>query len=453
MKNNMDKCFTFKQILKFTLPSIIMMMFFSLYTIVDGIFISNYVGTTALGALNIIYPYQCLAIGTSVMIASGGSAIVGRTLGEHKQEDARKFFTMFVMVEIICAITFLILGLSFQGPILKLLGASDEQMPYAIKYYLIYTCFLPFSFLQNAFQTLFVTAGKPHLGLGLVICAGIMNVFLDYFFLDICSMSIEGAALGTVLACLIPSVTGLLYFSFNRKETLYFVRFKFDFMKIKEAFTNGSSEMVTNLANAISTFLFNYQCQKFYGDDGVASITIILYFQFLFTAILFGYSMGIAPVFSYKYGKNDKKELKSILRRSLAIIGTISVLAYGLSFVLINPVAHLFSGGSKNVFDITVNNFALYNSAFILFGISIFASSYFTALGNGLVSAVISFSRTILFLTIALIVLPIIFKENGIWISVPVAESIGVFVSIFCLIKYRKKYLYDSSNQKEDVLG
>lgn len=443
----MDTKFNLKQILKFTLPSIIMMMFFSLYTIVDGIFISNYVGTTALGALNIIYPYQCLAIGLAVMIASGGSAIVGRTLGENKGAEARRYFTMFIVTEIICALIFLALGLSLQKPILGMLGASPEQMPYAQKYYIIYTCFLPFCFLQNAFQTLFVTAGKPHLGLSLVIGAGIMNIFLDFFFLDICHMSIEGAALGTVIACLIPSITGLIYFSLNRKGILYFVKFKPDFKRIKEAFSNGSSEMVTNLANSISTFLFNYQCQKFYGDDGVAAITIVLYFQFLFTAILFGYSMGIAPVFSYKYGKNDKKELKSILAKSLIIILSISTLSYGLSFALIKPVAHLFSGGSANVFKITVNNFSLYNPAFLLFGLSIFASSYFTALGNGLVSAIISFSRTILFLTIALIALPLIFKENGIWFSLPVAELLGVLVSSFCLIKYRKKYLFESISE------
>ena len=178
---------------------------------------------------------------------------------------------------------------------------------------------MPFCFLQNAFQTLFVTAGKPHLGLGLVIVAGFTNVFLDYFFLSICKMSIEGAALGTVLACLIPSLTGLLYLTLNRKGSLYFVKFKFDHKVIREALGNGSSEMVTNLANAISTFLFNYQCQKFYGDDGVAAITIVLYFQFLFTAILFGYSMGIAPVISYKYGKNDKVELRSLLKKSLMV--------------------------------------------------------------------------------------------------------------------------------------
>lgn len=445
----MDKKFTLKEILKFTIPSIIMMSFFSLYTIVDGIFVSNYVGTTALGALNIIYPYQCLAIGLAIMIASGGSAIVARTLGEHKEDEARKYFTMIVACEIICALIFLVLGFVFEKPILNMLGASSEQMPFAIKYYRIYTAFLPFCFLQNAFQTLFVTASKPRLGLWLVVGAGIMNVFLDYFFLGVCKMSIEGAALGTVLACLIPSVTGILYFTFNKKGSLYFVKFKFERKIIGEAFGNGSSEMVTNLANAIATFLFNYQCQKFYGDDGVAAITIVLYFQFLFTAILFGYSMGIAPVISYKYGKNDKVELRSLLKKSLYIVAITSILAYFLSFLTISPVARLFSGKNENVYNITCDNFKLYNFAFILFGLSIFASSYFTALGNGFVSAVISFSRTIVFLTIALLVLPLIFKESGIWISVPIAESLGDLISIFYLIKYRKKYLYNDTDNIE----
>lgn len=440
MSNKMDHKFDLCRIIRFTLPSILMMMFFSFYTVVDGMFVSNYIGTVALGALNIIFPYQCLAIGLAIMIASGGSAIVGRVLGEKKEDEARSLFTLFIFTEIFFALVFLLIGLSFERPILNMLGASAKQYPYAAKYYRIYTCFLPCIFLQNAFQTLFVTAGKPHLGLSLTVIAGFSNVFLDYLFLDIIGLSIEGAALGTVLACLIPSLTGLLYFSFKRNGTLYFVPFKINLVKIKEALINGSSEMVTNLANALSTFLFNMQCQKFYGDDGVAAITIILYFQFLFSAILFGYSMGIAPVISYKHGKGDKNQIKSILQRSLGIIAVISIFAFSFSFILIKPVTYLFYDGSQNVFDITVNNFKFYSPSLLIFGFSIFASSYFTALGNGLVSALISFSRTILFLSISLIILPLMFDELGIWISVPVAEILGIIVSIICLIKYNKKY-------------
>lgn len=446
MKTNLSKSFNIKALLKFALPSILMMMLFSLYTIVDGIFISNYIGTTALGALNIIYPFQCLCIGMAIMIASGGSAIVAKKLGEHDDLKARSLFTMFVVVEIIASIIMLTIGLALAKPIVKVLGTSEAQMPYALKYFRIYLAFLPFIFLQNTFQTLFVTAEKPHLGLILIICAGISNIFLDYLFLDICNLGMEGPALGTTISCMIPSLFGLFYFLFNHKGNLYFTKFSFRFRYIKEACFNGSSEMVTNLANAISTFLFNYQCMKFYSDDGVAAITIILYFQFLLSAIFFGYSMGVAPIFSYKYGSGNKKELKRSFLNSLIIVEIIAVISFSLSFLLIKPVSKMFAGDSLNVYQIVLKGFKYYSPAFLLFGTSIFASSFFTALSNGLYSAIISFSRTILFLSISLICLPLILGKTGIWLSVPVAEAIGVLVSIIFLAKGKKKYLDENKN-------
>ena len=446
MINQFSEDFTLKRIIKFTLPSIIMMMFFSLYTIIDGIFISNYVGTIALGALNIIYPFQCLCIGLSIMIAAGGSAIVAKKLGENENHRAKSLFTMFIALEITIAIIVLAFGIIFKNQIVDLLGASDLQRPYALRYYIIYLSFLPFIFLQNAFQTLFVTAGEPKLGLFLIILAGIINILLDYLFLGVVHMSIEGAAFGTVIACMIPSCVGLLYFTFNRNGILYFVKFKFDFKNIKDALINGSSEMVTNLANAITTFLFNMQCMKFYGEDGVAAITIVLYFQFLFSAIFFGYSTGIAPVMSFKFGSGNKKQLRYIYSRSLILVLIISIIGFIASHFLIYPVSSLFAGSGSNVYNIVIDNFKYYSLSLLLFGTSIFASSYFTSLGNGIVSAVISFSRTILFLTISLIVLPLLFKELGIWISVPVAESIGVVVSIICFVKYKRKYLFYSED-------
>ena len=441
MDTALSKKFNIKEILRFTIPSVIMMMFFSLYTIVDGIFISNYVGTLALGALNIIFPFQCLCIGLAIMIATGGSAIVARYLGENENEKAKSLFTLFVVFEIFVAILMLLIGLVFQEQIVYLLGASELQKPFALEYFRIYLSMLPFIFLQNAFQTLFVTAGHPKLGLFLIILAGITNIGLDFVFLDLFSMGISGAALGTVIACMVPSVTGLIYFSLNRKGTLYFVKFKIDFRNIRGAMLNGSSEMITNLANAITTFLFNMQCMRFYSEDGVSAITIILYFQFLISAIYFGYSTGIAPVISYKYGSNDKNQLKYIYSRSLMIIIGISVIAFTASFGLIYPVTSLFSNNNDNVYNIVISNYKYYAPSFLIFGISVFASSFFTALGNGIISGIISFSRTFLFLSLSLILLPLIFNEAGIWISVPVAEVIGLIVSIICLFKYKNKYL------------
>lgn len=442
MNTALSKKFNIKEIFKFTIPSVIMMMFFSLYTIIDGIFISNYVGTIALGALNIIFPFQCLCIGLAIMIATGGSAIVARYLGENENEKAKSLFTLFVCFEIFVALLMSLIGLIFQEQIVFLLGASDIQKPYALEYFRIYVSMLPFIFLQNAFQTLFVTAGHPKLGLFLIILAGITNITLDFVFLDLFSMGITGAALGTVIACMIPSVTGLIYFSFNRKGSLYFVKFSVDFRSISASMLNGSSEMITNLANAITTFLFNMQCMRFYSEDGVAAITIILYFQFLISAIYFGYSTGIAPVISYKYGSNDRKQLKYIFSRSLMIIIGISIIAFTSSFVLIYPVTSLFASDNNNVYNIVINNYKYYAPSLLIFGISVFASSFFTALGNGIISGIISFSRTFLFLSLSLILLPLIFNEIGIWLSVPVAEVIGILVAGTCLFKFKAKYLY-----------
>lgn len=442
MDNSLARKYTFPKLILFALPNIIMMVFLSIYTIVDGIFISRYVGTTALSAVNMVFPSVSLEMALGIMLASGGSAIIAIKLGEQKEREAKENFSLIVLLELMIGILIAIIGNVFMEQIVRLLGASDAQFAFCMIYGRILFAFAPCFLLHASFQTLFITAGKPALGLTATSMGGIANMVLDYVFMEYFGMGIAGAAIATGIGNLIPSMIGLLYFGFNRKGTLYFVRPKWSGKMIRKALFNGSSEMVTNLAEGISTFLFNYTFMKFYGEDGVASITIVLYFQFVLIAIFFGYSMGVAPIISYKYGSRDTEQLKKIHKNSLIFISGCSVLSYVLSGILIKPVLLVFTNAASNVYAITLEGFWLFALSFLMMGISIYASSLFTALSDGLTSAMISFVRTLLFLVAALLLLPVIMGKMGIWIAVPAAELLGIVVSIVLLIKNRRKYQY-----------
>lgn len=442
MSNTFEKKITAKMLLQFSLPSIIMMMFFSLYTIIDGMFVSIFVGSDALGAINIVYPIIALCLGISVMVASGGSAIIGKKLGEKKDIEAKSIFTFLIVVEIIIALIIMAVCLIFIDDLIRFLGATDKHMVYAKPYITIMLYFIPFSFLQNAFQVLFVTAGKPKFGLAVITIAGIANILFDYIFIVVLNMGILGAGLGTSLSWLIPSITGLCLFFFNRKGILSITKFKPNFKVLGKACINGSSEMVTNLANAVTTFLFNIVCLKYYQEAGVSAITIVLYFQFLITAIFFGYSQGIGPIISYKYGQKNYKELKSIFKTSIITCIIVGIICFGSSLGLIYPVAHLFSKDDVEVYNLVVNNYIYYSPGILVLGISIFASSFFTALNDGKVSAIISFLRTLVLLSAAIIVMPMLCQEIGIWIATPIAEVLALAVSCYFLVKKRKVYMY-----------
>lgn len=433
MNNALAKNHNAFTLFKFALPSIIMMVFFSFYTIIDGLFVSNFVNTTALSAINIVYPVLSLGTGLSIMIASGGSALIARKLGEHNDKEARCLFTFLIVMEVVLALILCLIGNIFINPIVRALGATDSQFEMAKDYLRIWLFFAPFAFLQSAFQIFFVTAGKPKLGLVVIIIAGIMNILLDYLFIHLLNLGISGASLGTGIACLVPSFTGLLYFFFNKKGQLYLSKFKIMLPALKTSCINGSSEMMTNLATSITTIIFNYQCLKFYGEDGVAAITIVLYFQFLLSAIFFGFSQGTAPIISYQFGNRNKIQLKKIYKYCLITVLVLSITSFGMSFALINPVTILFAGYKSNVYNIVMNNFVWYSFSLLFMGLSIFASSYFTALGDGLTSSIISFLRTLVFLAASLLIIPLIMGEAGVWFSVTVAELLGLIVAIFFL--------------------
>lgn len=444
--NALARQFTLPSLMRFALPNIIMMVFLSMYTIVDGMFISRYVGTLALSAVNMTYPLNCLEMALGIMLASGGSAVIARQLGEGDEDAARHNFSFLLVVSVAISLVFLLAGLFLLDPIVHALGASAAQFDLCRTYARILLLFAPAFFLQTAFQTLFITAGRPGLGLAATVGGGLTNIVLDYVFIARLHWGIAGAAVATGLGYLVPAVVGLIFFSCNRRGTLFFVRPRVDWRMLLFACANGSSEMVTNIANAITTFLFNLIFLHYWGEDGVASITIVLYFQFVFTAVFFGFSMGVAPVFSYKYGAQDTPQLRRLFRYCIGFVIFCSVFCTGLSLVVIRPCLALFTDASSRVFAITIEGFPIYASSFLFMGVSIFASSLFTAFSDGRVSAIISFARTLVFLVGMLLLLPLVLGEIGVWLAVPAAEVLGLTVSIRYLVHLRGIYHYGAAN-------
>lgn len=442
MDHTLAKKFTFTSLLLFAIPNIIMMICLSMYIIIDGMFVSRLIGTTALSAVNMFYPAICFEMAVAIMIATGGSAIVARKMGEGNQKEAQNYLSFLIIVELLIGISIAIFGNLFTSDIISFLGASSTQAPLSITYAKIIFTFAPAFFLQTAFQTFFVTAGRPTLGLIVTIIAGITNIVLDYIFMAPLNMGVAGAAIATGIGYCIPAIVGILFFLTAEKNPLHFVRPQFNVKVLLQSCANGSSEMVTNLANAATTFLFNYTLLKFYGENGVASITIILYFQYIFTALYFGYSNGIAPILSYKFGNGDKKQLQSIFKSSILFLIISSIAANILIHLTVTNALTIFTPSGSDVYSITLHGFNIYSPAFIIMGLGIFSSSMFTAFSDGKTSAIISFSRTFIFIIGAVLILPSIFGKTGVWIAVPIAEILGFIVALFYLITKKKRFSY-----------
>lgn len=442
MDHTLAKKFTFTSLLLFAIPNIIMMICLSMYIIIDGMFVSRLIGTTALSAVNMFYPAICFEMAVAIMIATGGSAIVARKMGEGNQKEAQNYLSFLIIVELLIGICIAIFGNLFTSDIISFLGASSTQAPLSITYAKIIFTFAPAFFLQTAFQTFFVTAGRPTLGLIVTIIAGITNIVLDYIFMAPLNMGVAGAAIATGIGYCIPAIVGILFFLTAEKNPLHFVRPQFNGKVLLQSCANGSSEMVTNLANAATTFLFNYTLLKFYGENGVASITIILYFQYVFTALYFGYSNGIAPILSYKFGNGDKKQLQSIFKSSILFLIISSIAANILIHLTVTSALTIFTPSGSDVYNITLHGFNSYSPAFIIMGLGIFSSSMFTAFSDGKTSAIISFSRTFIFIIGAVLILPSIFGKTGVWIAVPIAEILGFMVALFYLITKKKRFSY-----------
>lgn len=442
MENKLAQNFTITSLLKFTAPTCIMLVFMSLYQMTDAVFVSNFVGENALSALNIVFPIPSIIIALSIMLATGGSAIIAKNMGEGKAQKAKQNFSMIVFVGFLLGIVIMIAGVIWIKPIIKVLGATPILYAYSYDYLFILLLACPLTVLQMLFQTFFVTAGKPHLGLVSTILGGVSNIVLDYLFIVVFHMGVAGAAIATSIGYTLPAIIGLVYFFLNKKGTLYFVKPVFDRIVLLKTCTNGSSEMVTNLAIAIVTLLFNKIMLRYLGENGVAAITIVLYAQFLLTSIFMGFSNGVAPVFSYNYGNNNKAQIKKIFKMSLCIISVLSILMYIISLVFATPIISVFTSSESEVFKITYHGFFLFSISYLFTGVNIFASSMFTAFSNGKISALLSFLRTFVFLVAALLLLPEIMGVDGIWLAVPIAEFIAILVSIFTM--YRNKEYFQS---------
>ena len=441
-ENTLAKRFTAFSLLRFAFPNIIMMMFLSTYTVVDGMFVSRLVGTLALSSLNMSWPLLSVELALAIMLATGGSAVIARKQGEGKAQEAREDFTFFLCAGAVTGAVYAAVSLLFLEPILVLLGTSAAQMPDCIEYTRISLYFAPAMFLQTLFQTYFVTAGKPTLGLGVTVSGGIGNVIMDYVLMGPANIGVGGAAIATGISYMIPAVFGLLYFWRVRTGSLYLVKFPARWRMLRQACGNGASEMVTNVANAVTTFLFNILFMRYWQEDGVASITMILYFQFVFGAAFFGFSMGVSPVISYKYGANDTEQLKHIIKVCVRFVLACALGIYLYSLLSIRTLLTIFTETGSPAFQITLDGFPYFAPAFLLMGLSVFASAMFTALSNGVVSAIISFGRTFIFLVGMLLLLPELLGQIGIWLAVPVAEAMGLVVSVLCLLWGRKRYHY-----------
>ncbi len=442
MHNTLAQKFGILSLLKFTFPTIVMMVFMSLYTMVDGIFVSNLIGENALSAINIVFPASSIIIAISIMLATGGSAIIGKYMGEGKSQSAKEFFTLLIIIGLIFGVITLILGFLFIEPLITLLGSTPSLHDYCYSYLKILLIFAPFSVLQMLFQFFFVTAGKPNWGLFSTIAGGVVNILLDYILIVPLQMGIAGAALGTGIGYSIPAICGLIYFTFCRTGTLYFVKPKWDGPALLQSCFNGSSEMVTNLATAVTTLLFNIVMLKYLGENGVAAITIVLYAQFLLTSVYLGFSSGIAPILSYNYGEGNHQELHKIYRISMGFICISSILILLLSLSLSSHIVTVFVSSDSAVFPIARHGFVLFSMSYLITGFNIFASSMFTAFSNGKISAIISFLRTFVFIIFAILFLPSMIGANGIWLSVPMAELLTLIISFGYMIRYKRNYHY-----------
>lgn len=451
MHNKLARDYNFLSLLKFSIPTIIMMVFMSLYTMVDGIFVSRLIGTNALAAVNIVYPILSIVIAMGVMLGTGGSAIVASKMGEGKFAEARQDFTFLTIVGIIIGLVITIIGLFFLEPILRFLGASTEIYQYCYEYARPLVFFAVPGILQMLFQMFFVAAGKPALGLTVTILGGAANIVLDYVFIAVFDWGIRGAAVATGIGYCIPGGLGLIWFLIDRKNYLHFVKPAANPKVLLHTLTNGSSEMVANLSAAIITYLFNIIMMHYLGEDGVAAITIVLYAEYLLIAIYLGYSSGVAPILSYNHGEGNIPRLKKLFKMSIgSMLGT-SVLTFIGALLFAGPLVRIFAPSGTPVYAMAVHGFHLYAASYLFKGVNIFASSMFTALNDGKTSAMLSFMRTLVFIVLGFITLPYLLEVNGVWLAVPFAEFLSILLSAYCLRRQLKTKWRETSKDHLEI--
>ena len=442
MQIKLSDHFTYNRLLRFTLPSVVTMIIASIYSVVDGLFVSNLVGAMALSAINIAFPVTMIIGAVGFMLGTGGSALVAKTLGEGKKELADQYFSMLIYSMIVIGGILTILALIFVRPLMRLAGASDILMEDCVIYgSILLAGSVPFM-LQVSFQNFFVVNEKPILGLVLSIASGVTNMALDYVFIAVFKMGVGGAALATVMGYVIGGGLPLIYFARKRKQGLQLTRTKFYGKQLLQAASNGSSELLSNISASLIGILYNIQLMKVIGEMGVAAYSVMMYVDFVFLAAFLGFSSGSAPVVSYQYGAGNHAELKSVFRKSITIIGITSIIMVTVSEAVSYPLSAIFVGYDKELLDMTVHGFRLFAVGYLLSGINIYASSFFTALCNGALSAFLSFTRTLLFRGGMVLLLPVFFGLDGIWGAIVVAEGLGIICSVICFVKNREKYYY-----------
>ena len=435
--------FTLGRLFRFCLPSVVMMVFTSIYGVVDGYFVSNFVGKTPFAAVNLIMPFLMILGGVGFMIGTGGSALVAKYLGEQNNDQARRVFSMMLIVTLILGVSTSALGFIFAENVAQLLGADSELLPYCVTYARTCLIFNTMFMLQNVFQSFLVTAERPKMGLAVVIAAGCTNMLLDFLFIAVFELDVVGAALATGLSQTVGGLLPLIFFlRRNNGSKLHMVRTRLEFRPILQACANGASELMTSISSSIVSMLYNFQLLRLAGQDGVSAYGVLMYVQFIFAAVYIGYAIGTAPITGYNYGAQNHAELKNIRRKSIKVTLTAGVIMVIIAELLAPVLAGIFVGYDKELFDMTVHAFRLFSFTFLLSGFNIWCSSFFTALNNGAVSAAVSFLRTLVFQLAAVLILPIFLKLDGVWISVAFAEVCAFVISLLFLIAKKKKYDY-----------
>ena len=434
--------FTYRKLLQFVFPSIVMMIFTSIYGVVDGLFVSNYAGKTAFAAINLVMPFIMVLGGIGFMIGTGGTALVSKILGEGDQEKVRRYFSMMILFTVLVGAVLTVVGVVFMRPVALFLGATPEMLTDCVLYGRIVIAFTGAFMLQNVFQSFLIAAEKPKLGLAATVAAGVTNMVLDALFVAVFHWGIAGAAIATGLSQCVGGLFPLLYFLRPNTSKLRLVRTKLELRPILNACGNGSSELMSNISSSIVSMVYNFQLLKYLGEDGVSAYGVLMYVQFVFVAIYIGYSIGCAPIVGFHYGAQNHPELKNMLRMSVILMSASGVVLTVLARVLAAPLAKIFVGYDEGLFTLTCHAFRLFSFAFLFAGFNIFASSFFTALGNGLISATISFLRTLVFQTSSVILLPLLLGVDGIWYAITAAEIFATLISIIFLLAKRRKYHY-----------
>lgn len=442
MKIKLSDHFTYSKLLRFVFPSIIMMIFTSIYGVVDGLFVSNFAGKTAFASINLVMPFVMILGGIGFMIGTGGTALVSKVLGEGKKEKANKIFTMMIIFTLLLGTLLSVIGVVSMPWVADFLGATEEMMADCIIYGRIVTGFTVAFMLQNVFQSFLIAAEKPKLGLLATVLAGVTNMALDAIFIIVFKWGVAGAAIATGLSQCVGGIFPLIYFSRDNSSLLRLTKTKLEIKPILNACGNGSSELMSNISLSVVSMIYNFQLMKYVGEDGVSAYGVLMYVQFIFVAIYIGYAIGCAPITGYHFGAQNHGELKNMLRKSAFLSAISGVVLTILAIVLSSPLAKLFVGYDEELYELTRHAFSLFAYSFLLAGFNIFTSSFFTALNNGAVSAAISFMRTLIFQTSSVLILPIFLGVDGIWWAITVAEVFAFILSLIFLFAKREKYHY-----------